>query len=243
MIASNSTIGEIVAQDYRSAAVFKKYGIDFCCGGGKALENVCQEKQIDPGLVLADLVQSLEDQPQQRDYHNWSPERLADHIENTHHVYVKSATEDLKQYLAKVVRVHGNHHPELLEIEKAFLLLAGELAMHLQKEELILFPFIRKMAKSHREGSSLKRPHFYSIRNPIRMMEDEHSGAGDYMARIRRLSGNFTSPESACNTFRVTYKLLDEFESDLHLHVHLENNLLFPQAIALEDELFEGFDR
>lgn len=238
MIRSDARVGEIVARDYRSAAVFKKYGIDFCCGGGKDLESACREKKIEPETLLEELERSFQGKPEQNDYHGWSLDRLANHIEEKHHAYVKQTTEDLKQYLAKVTRVHGKHNPELTEIEKSFLVLADELAAHLQKEELILFPFIRKMARSEREGVALNRPHYGSIRNPIRMMEEEHTEASGYLEKIRKLSDGLTPPEHACNTYRVTYRLLDEFENDLKLHVHLENNILFPKAIELENELF-----
>ena len=238
MMNTTSKIGDIVAADYRSASVFKKYGIDFCCGGGKELESVCKEKTIDMHELLAELEVIQMKKPLQADsFQSWPLDKLVDHIVTQHHGYVKRATEDLKQYLGKVAKVHGNHNPELLPIHENFQLLAQELAAHMQKEELILFPYIEKMVSNREAGSKMPPPMFGTIQNPIKMMEEEHTGAGNFMAEIRTLSGQYTPPEHACNTYMVSFKMLEEFESDLHMHIHLENNILFPKAIEMEKEL------
>jgi regulator of cell morphogenesis and NO signaling len=171
------------------------------------------------------------------DYKSWPIDLLADYIEKKHHRYVQEKTLEIKPYLDKICKVHGERHPELLEINEHFNATAGELAMHMKKEELILFPSIRKMVKTKQENSQWEAPQFGTVQNPIQMMMDEHTAEGERFGKIETLSNNYTPPEDACNTYRVTIALLKEFEQDLHLHIHLENNILFPKAIELEKEL------
>ncbi|WP_322549400.1 iron-sulfur cluster repair di-iron protein [Flavobacterium psychraquaticum] len=238
-IQEDQIIGELVANDYRTASVFKKYNIDFCCQGNRTINDACQAKEIDEKLVVADLnalVQSQ--QPGSIDYQSWPMDLLAEYIEKKHHRYVEEKTLEIKPYLEKIARVHGGRHPELLEINEHFNATAGELAMHMKKEELIVFPFIKKMVKAKEEGSKLAAPNFESIQFPIQAMMDEHTNEGDRFRLIEELSNNYTTPEDGCNTYKVTFALLKEFEQDLHLHIHLENNILFPRAIELEKELF-----
>jgi regulator of cell morphogenesis and NO signaling len=168
------------------------------------------------------------------DYNNWELDFLTDHILNVHHNYVEQNIPLILTYCEKVAKVHGKTHPEVIKIRDLFYQIAGELASHLKKEELILFPFIKKAVKAEKEGSSLQRPPFGTAENPVRMMEAEHESAGELFKEIARLSDGYTAPEGACNTFRAMYAKLDEFEQDLHLHVHLENNILFPKALELE---------
>lgn len=162
---------------------------------------------------------------------------MADYIEKKHHRYVEEKTREITPYLDKICRVHGDRHPELFEINEHFNATAGELAAHMKKEELILFPFVRKMAKAKQENTKLEAPHFGTVENPIQMMMHEHTAEGERFRKIETLSNNYTPPEDACNTYRVTFALLKEFEADLHLHIHLENNILFPKAIELEKQL------
>lgn len=231
-------IGELVAQDYRTASVFKKYGIDFCCQGNRTIQDACVKKNIDTKSVLRDLSGIVQEQSQPAtDYKSWPLDLLADYIEKKHHRYVEQRTLEIKPYLDKICKVHGEHHPELFEIQQHFNATAGELAAHMKKEEFILFPFVRKMAKAKQEGLKIDAPHFGKVENPIQMMMDEHSAEGDRFSKIDGLSNNYTPPQDACNTYRVTYALLKEFEQDLHLHIHLENNILFPKSIELEKEL------
>ena len=162
---------------------------------------------------------------------------MVDYIEKKHHRYVEAQIPILNQYLAKLCRVHGDRHPELFEITEHFNKSAGELAMHMKKEELIVFPAMRKMIQSKQYNSPLAEQHFGTIQNPIQMMMQKHENEGDRFRIIDELSNNYTPPADACNTYRVTFSLLQEFEEDLHRHIHLENNILFPKAIALEKEL------
>lgn len=237
-INQSQIIGELVAQDYRTASVFKKYGIDFCCQGNRTILDACEKKSVDSKLVLNDLEKATQAQNESlTDYKSWPIDLLADYIEKKHHRYVEEKTLEIKPYLDKICKVHGERHPELLEIQKQFNASAGELAAHMKKEEFILFPFVRKMAKAKHEGLDVDTPHFGTVQNPVQLMMDEHSTEGDRFRIIEELSHNYIAPSDGCSTYRVTYALLKEFEQDLHLHIHLENNILFPKAIELEKEL------
>jgi len=228
-------VGSIVASDYRTAAVFEKYGIDFCCNGGKPLGIACSEKQLDPTRVTTELL-GLEKETKSQDFRpaEWDLDALADHIVNTHHTYVRQSLPIIQAHLEKVIAVHGKNHSELAGIGQRFEAIAGELTQHMRKEELVLFPHIKNLATAERSGSALRPPPFGSIRNPIRMMENEHQSAGEGFAFIRSASNDLTPPEDACTTYRVLYRELADFERDLHQHIHLENNILFPRSIGLE---------
>lgn len=233
------TIGEMVAADYRKAEVFRKYGIDYCCGGKKPLEETCRKKGLDPQILQKELdaLDQVEENPMQ-DFSQWPLDLLASHIVEQHHGYVATALPVLYELTEKVARVHGQRDPELLEIARIFNAMAQELQMHMHKEERILFPHIQRMEFAMREGHPLPVPMFGSVANPIGMMEAEHESAGGDMEAIRRLSNDYTPPSEACTSYRVLFAKLHEFEQDLHRHVHLENNILFPKAIALEKDRF-----
>lgn len=234
----NQIIGELVAKDYRTASVFKKYSIDFCCQGNRTIEEACEKKNIDTKKVLEDLVAMMESKSESTtDYQSWPLDLLADYIEKKHHRYVQEKTLEIQPYLDKICKVHGERHPELLKIKEEFNASAGELAAHMKKEELILFPFIRKMTQAKMENIKVDAAHFGTVINPIQMMMDEHTVEGNRFRKIEELSNNYTPPQDACNTYRVSFSLLKEFEQDLHLHIHLENNILFPKAIEIEKEL------
>ena len=171
------------------------------------------------------------------DYNSWQLDFLADHVINIHHRYIDDSIPLIKQYGERVQKVHGHHYSELYEINDLFNEVAGELSAHCKKEELILFPFIKKMVKANREGSELPEAHFGTVDNPIKMMEVEHEEAGEIMRQIAELSNNFTPPPGACNTYKAFYAKLQEFEEDLHQHIHLENNILFPKSLKLEKTL------
>lgn len=234
----NQIIGELVAKDYRTASVFKKYSIDFCCQGNRTIEEACEKKNIDTKKVLEDLVAMMESKSESTtDYQSWPLDLLADYIEKKHHRYVQEKTLEIQPYLDKICKVHGERHPELLKIKEEFNASAGELAAHMKKEELILFPFIRKMTKAKLENAKVDAAHFGTVINPIQMMMSEHTVEGHRFMKIEELTNNYTPPQDACNTYRVSFALLKEFEQDLHLHIHLENNILFPKAIEIEKEL------
>lgn len=236
-IAEELKVGDVVSANINSAHVFKKYGIDFCCGGGISIQKACEKKNVDMESLLQDLKNLDEKVMPSQNFKNWELDFLIDYIMNTHHVYVKESLEMLDAYSSKVARVHGEGHPPVVEIYEWFLAVAEELTAHMQKEELILFPYIKNLVAANRAGSSINQPHFGTVQNPITMMENEHEKAGDILKEIAKISNNYNPPDWACNTFKALYAKLDEFEQDLHLHVHLENNILFPKAIALEAKL------
>lgn len=238
-ITNTQVIGELVAQDYRAAEVFAKYGIDFCCKGGLSLQAVSEKKNINLDELIRDLSEiTAPAETISNDYQGWPIDLLADYIEKTHHRYVVSKTPVIQQYLTKVCQVHGKSHPELLEILELFNQSAQALAVHMKKEELVLFPYVRKMVVA-RENEILV-PHFGTVENPIAMMKEEHDAEGERFRRISELSNGYMPPLDACNTYRVTFSLLKEFEQDLHMHIHLENNILFPRAIRMEAEQTEN---
>lgn len=238
MKESGATIAEIVVQDYRTAQVFKKFGLDFCCGGKKSISKACEEKSIDKDALI-DALQAIgkQDEKNEEKVESWNLDVLVDHIITKHHNYVTEAIPALDEFSAKVARVHGDANPEVIEIASLYQMIAEELRMHMHKEEVILFPYIKQLAAAKENQDTIAAPGFGTIENPIKMMEAEHDSAGDIMGKIHQLSSNFTPPDHACNTYRVLFSMLKEFEEDLHRHIHLENNILFPKAIALEQEL------
>jgi len=232
------TIGEYVAEDFRTAAIFKKNKIDFCCRGNRSLEEVCEKKGIDITKISQELEATLQKSGDSTiDFNAWPLDLLADYVEKTHHRYVEEKTGIILQFLEKLCQVHGKNHPELFEINQIFTSVAQGLAAHMKKEELILFPFIRKMVQASRKNEGLPEAKFGSVENPIDMMEHEHTEEGDKLVRIAELTNDYQMPADGCNTYRVTFAMLEEFEQDLHKHIHLENNILFPKSILLEKSL------
>lgn len=240
---SEQTIGEIVSEDYRTSRVFEKHKIDFCCKGNRSVDEACELKGVDRNILIDELEAVRQGKPSKAtDFNNWPLDELADHIERVHHKYVEENLPILNRYLNKLCNVHGARHPELFEIHDEFKLSSGELATHMKKEEFILFPHIHKMVNARLVNVSLKRPPFGTVQNPVQMMMHEHSVEGGRFEKIAHLTSNYAAPSDACNTYRVTYALLEEFEQDLHLHMHLENNILFPKAVEMERE-FEMIDQ
>lgn len=235
---NEETLGEIAVKDLRKAEIFRKYGLDFCCGGKKTVREACAEKGLDATKVEQEL-QQADKNPTTRPlpYNDWSLDFLADYIVNTHHSYVTKILPDLRAYSAKVAQVHGSRHPELIPIYRLVEEINAEMTEHMMKEEKVLFPFIKQLVNAKSSGKSIGDIHFGTVKNPISMMESEHEQVGSNLEEIRALSNNFALPEDACASYSLLYKMLDEFENDLHIHVHLENNILFPKAIELEKSL------
>ncbi|HBC04877.1 MAG TPA: iron-sulfur cluster repair di-iron protein [Aequorivita sp.] len=231
------TVADVVTENIKAAHIFKKHGIDFCCGGGVSIKRACEKAKIDPAILMAELLSLDTVQDRAKDYNSWKLDFLTDHIINVHHTYVEENSPMLLQYAQRVNHVHGHHYTELGQIEALVKQVVQELASHMKKEELILFPFIKKLVKAERDGEEIPAIHFGTVENPIKMMEAEHEEAGEILRQIAKLSNNFTPPQGACNTYRAFYAKLDEFEQDLHQHVHLENNILFPKALNLEKKL------
>lgn len=228
------TVGSLVAENYKTADVFKKHGIDFCCGGGVSVKEICEKKGLDYDQIAAELVSIGDQTSKSYDYDSWELDFLIDHIINVHHSYVKDSLPLLLQYSDKVSVVHGHYFNETVEIKNLVRAVVEELNSHMFKEEAILFPFVKQMVQSQRTGEPSPTPPFGTVQGPIAMMEQEHDSAGQAFKKIAELSNNHTPPEEACNTYRVLYSKLKEFEEDLHIHIHLENNILFPKAVALE---------
>lgn len=222
------SIGEIVATDFRAAEIFKTAGIDFCCGGKNSLDETCKMKEIDPSLLVKQL-KELENSPasQNQNFIDWELSFLIDYIVNRHHKYVLKALPDLVQYTNKIASVHGSNHPELIEVAGIFEKINNELLQHLKNEEEVLFPSIREVLNNKSPEARL------TIKSEINRMSGEHEFAGGAMDMINEITSGYTIPGDGCNTYSVTYKLLQQFEDDLHIHVHLENNILYPKALAL----------
>jgi regulator of cell morphogenesis and NO signaling len=233
----NKTIGSFVAQDFRTAAVFTKYQIDFCCKGNRTVSEVCEKQNIDSDVLLQKVYDILESEDGNTiDFNSWPLDLLADYIEKTHHRYVEEKSTVLIQFLDKLCKVHGAAHPELFKINELFTECAGELSQHMKKEELMLFPFIKRMVKTKESNGVLTPPSFGSVSNPIAMMMQEHTNEGERFNEIAVLTNNYTAPSDGCTTYKVTFAMLKEFEEDLHKHIHLENNILFTKAVILEEE-------
>lgn len=227
-------IGDIVGQDFRTAAIFKKNGIDFCCKGNRTIEEACEPKNINPETIYNEIKELPAAQSGSIDFGSWPLDLLADYVEKTHHRYVEEKTPVLLAFLDKLSKVHGGRHPELVEINEIFKESAKDLGAHLKKEELILFPFIRNMVSAKVSGKAIPQPQFGTVENPVNMMKHEHTVEGERFRKIAELTNEYTPPSDACNNYRVTFAMLQDFENDLHTHIHLENNILFPKAIEME---------
>jgi regulator of cell morphogenesis and NO signaling len=233
----DETLGQLAAKDIRKAEVFKKYGLDFCCGGKKTVKEACAEKGLDvtkveQELQQADRIPASHPIP----YDDWNLDFLADYIVNTHHSYIRKKLPDITAYSNKVMKVHGARHPELIEIDQLLRAVNSELADHLEKEEKVLFPYIKGLVHADKNNPPAPGTNLDSIQEVINKHEKEHEVVGENLNAIRKLSKNYSLPEDSCASYSLLYRMLDEFEEDIHLHIHLENNILFPKAIALEEE-------
>ena len=224
----NLTVGEIVANDFRTSSVFKKAGIDFCCGGKQSFAEACAENRVD-ALEMENEILKITEEPVNEfmNFKNWDAVFLCEYIVNTHHKFVLKNLPELVFYTQKIASVHGDHHPELIEVADLFVKINAELLQHLKNEEEVLFPAIKQVVNS---GSANAKA---TIVSEIARMTDEHEFAGGAMDEINRITKGYKVPEDGCNTYRVAYKLLEQFEDDLHTHVHLENNILYPKALEL----------
>jgi len=237
-VNATRTVRELAIEIPNATRTFEKLGIDYCCGGGKSLSDACMHAHLPVDDVLRALEQGGSFTPATEgslpDFTNGALGSLIEHIVTTHHVYVKQEIPRLQQLLHKVVSVHGKTHSELGQIQQIFHAMSDELTSHMMKEENILFPHIVALENAVSNGRPKPRPMFGTLSNPVRMMELEHDSAGAAIKSISELSGNYTPPDEACFSYKTLYSALKEFESDLHQHVHLENNILFPRAIAME---------
>jgi regulator of cell morphogenesis and NO signaling len=233
------TVRELATEIPNATRTFEKLGIDYCCGGTRSLSDACVHARV----AVEDVLRALEQgtsfhqttEAAPPDFTAASLGDLVDHILTTHHAYVKQEIPRIHQLLNKVVSVHGKNHVELGQIQHTFQGLSAELTSHMMKEEQILFPYIVVLEKASDTGRPAPSSPFGSVGNPVHMMELEHDSAGAALKEISSLTSGYTPPEDACFSYKTLFAALKEFETDLHQHIHLENNILFPRAIELED--------
>ncbi len=236
---SSLSLAQIVNSNHKAASIFEKYHLDFCCKGKRSLEQACVEQQLSL-LKVTDELENLFSKDNDGiviDFEKMNLTQLADYIVQTHHAYVKNEMPQIHAYLQKVSSKHGERHPELYKIFQTFAAVKEEMEGHMKKEELILFPRIKELQKLADNESAQLQLHINYLQSPITMMEQEHDHAGNMMNDIRILSNDYTPPQDACTTYRLSFAALKAFELDLHQHVHLENNILFPKAIRMFGEL------
>ncbi len=240
-VDKQKTVRELAVEMPEATAVFEKLGIDYCCGGKRPLSEACEAS----GIAVETVLTALENATQSRETRiasgrNWTEASMAElirHIQQQHHAYVRKESPRLQQLFAEVVSRHGAHHIALAPTQEMFASLAGELSVHMMKEENILFPYIIRMEEAALQGDPRPQAMFGTVQHPIRMMVSEHDNAGELLKHIRNATNGLRAPEDACTSFRALYQGILEFEADLHQHIHLENNLLFPRALQMEETL------
>jgi len=235
-LTTTKTVRDYAIETPQTIPVFEKLGIDFCCGGNRPLEEACAAAHLNVDEVLKSLEKALAEpvRPSDRELRSGSLAELMSHIVNTHHVYVRTQIPEILKLAEKVYSKHGANHPELETIRNVFRGLGDELMSHLMKEENILFPYVERMEEAVIQGDPILPPPFGTVANPVRMMEYEHDNAGIALKSLRETSHGYTAPADACVSFQALYTALENFEKDLHQHIHLENNVLFPRATELE---------
>ena len=236
-VMTEKTVGELALGNLGATRVFEKLGIDYCCGGGQTLEQACQAAHASVNQVADSLAEASRLASAAPPARNWQAEPLSEllaHIQGTHHVYTREEIARLGPLFDKVCSVHGGNHPELPHLREVFSGLAEELTTHLMKEEMVLFPYILRMEEAVVAKEPVLPPPFGSVRNPVAMMMNEHDGAGSALRNMRQISNGYAAPPDACISFQTLYRALAAFEADLHQHIHLENNVLFPRAIEME---------
>lgn len=232
----NLTLAEIVTDDFRKSDILHKYNLDFCCGGNKLLKDACAENNLSVEKVIDELENSdTTPHAASMNFKGWKLDFLIDYIVNTHHEYVRNSIPVLLQYTKKIAQVHGQNHSELIEIAKIFEVIAHDLMEHLEKEEKVLFPNMKKLIEAQNTG---ERNNLVPVSGLIQEIESEHIFVGDEIHKIVSLSMNYTVPSDGCNTYKITYQKLMEFENDIHQHIHLENNILHKRVIEIEKQLF-----
>ncbi len=236
-LTTAKTVRELAAEFPNETRVFEKLGIDYCCGGNRSLQEACAAANLSADDILDSLEMAEQVSRAGQKERNWQVEPLADviaHINSTHHKYTRQEIARLGPLFDKVCSVHGKNHPELPQVQASFQGLGQELTMHMMKEERVLFPYIIRMEESVTQKEPVLPPPFGSVQNPVSMMMQEHDSAGKALRAMRQASAGYTPPGDACISYQTLYKALADFETDLHQHIHLENNILFPRAIEME---------
>ena len=232
---SQTKVKEIALASPGATRIFEEAGVDYCCGGNKSLHDACAHADVSSEEILSRLRECGEQVgPADASWISAPLGELTRHIREVHHRYVREAIARVPALAAKVKAKHGKNHPEVAHIEQLFLVLGQEMIMHMQKEEQILFPYIEALERSVKGFGTVEPPFFQTVKNPIHAMMQEHDSAGDLVKQIRQASSGFKHPADACPSYQALYRDLLEFEADLHQHVHLENNILFPRAVEME---------
>jgi regulator of cell morphogenesis and NO signaling len=237
-VSTAKTVRELALENPAATRIFEKLGIDYCCGGNQSLELACERAHLSVDQVIDSLEMAEESSLATKAVHVWTTEPLSDlasYITNTHHKYTREEIARLRPLLLKVCSVHGKNHSELFSIQTSFEGLAQELTMHMMKEEKVLFPYIVRIEEASIEGSPFVPAPFGTVQNPIAMMVHEHDTAGNALQAMREASKNYQVPPDACISYETLFNALHDFEADLHQHIHLENNILFPRAVAIEE--------
>jgi len=232
-IAAEKTVREVVLENPAAARIFEKLGIDYCCGGGQSLEDACARARV-PVESIEESLHAAEPATGERDWRTEPLFELIAHIQETHHRYTRDELRRLGPLFEKVCSAHGRNHPELFGMQTTFEGVAHELRMHMMKEEAMLFPYIVRMEEAVVAHEPVLPPPFGAVRNPVAMMMREHDDAGTALRDLREASQGYAVPPDACLSYRTLYQALAAFEADLHQHIHLENNILFPRAVEME---------
>ena len=236
-LTTNTTVSELVLEMPAAARVFEKMGIDYCCGGQRSLADACANAGVEFRDLQIELTLAGRAQPTEPNFQTTTLENLINHIVIKHHSFTRREIARLKALSDKVCMAHGENHPELLEIYVSFRELGADLETHMTKEERVLFPYVIRMEAAAKQQVPLFRPSFGTVANPVRLMMLEHDRAGELLKKIRRLSSDYATPADACVSYKTLYAALEELEKDLHQHIHLENNILFPKAVEMEPKV------
>ena len=240
MLNTKQSVRDLALEIPGATRIFEKMGIDYCCGAAASLENACASA----GITTTDIVRALDEANQHqsqlnelKDWQSASLSRVINYILEKHHVFTRQELLRLDALTAKVYAAHGERHPELLRLQELFKHLEGDLTPHMMKEERVLFPYIKMMEDALENHETIPVPPFMTVRNPVRMMSLEHDNAGELLREMRRVTSDYTVPADGCVSYQTLYQALKEFEEDLHQHIFLENNILFPRAVEMEAKL------
>lgn len=236
-IDEKTILGDIVAENYAAADVFHEYGIDFCCNGNRPLSEALKGTNITLAQLEKELDRKRNLSESGEDYRTWELSFLSDYIYNAHHKFIRAQAPIILEYLDKICTKHGESHPELNEVRALFRASFEDLSAHLQKEEIILFPMIKEYERDSKLGLTPEANHCGTINNPIHQMMVEHDTEGSRFRTISKLTNHYTAPADGCNSYSVAMEKLKAFEENLHKHIHLENNILFPNAVILESKI------
>jgi regulator of cell morphogenesis and NO signaling len=231
---TQKTVGQLAVEFPGSIRLFESLGIDYCCGGNRSLEEACEEAGIEVEEIASSFELSATAEVQNDQFSTLSLDELIRYIVDKHHTYTKSEIQRLRLLMSRVCEVHGTRHPELIHLKGRLQELTAELEPHMMKEECVLFPYVSRMQEAVDNQHYMSTPPFRTVMNPVRMLSLEHEGAGYLLKQMRRITSDYKVPADACASFKALYEALEEFDKDLHQHIHLENNILFPRAMKME---------